>query len=248
MNRFIFLDLETTGLDPNTCCILEVGISVYDADNLLTPIAERSWLVHPVEVLPIDDFDYVSVDCACEWWDLFGECHDVVRNMHVRNGLAQEISEALDLGMDADEIHEVVEVEAQAKEFVAEHSQGQRLPMCGKSLHSLDRPFLRKFMPMLDGAFNHRNLDVSQLVMLHKMGWLGDFELEPLRVGTAHRALDDNHEAALLLDGYRKRLGMLRAMDDYFERISLETCSDEDPCMDTSACPRCETFPDGMGG
>ena len=203
MNRLVFLDLETTGLDPNTHCILEVGISIYDMDNLITPVAERSWLVHPQSRTYYGD--HVNVVDANEWWDIFGECDSIVIDMHSKNGLAQEIADGLTHGT----LRSVDEVEAQARNFVLEHSCSVRPPMCGKSLHALDRPFLRKFMPLLDGAFTHRNLDVSQLRMLHDMGWMGDFELESLRLGTAHRALDDNHEAAILLDGYRKRLGML---------------------------------------
>jgi oligoribonuclease len=48
--RFVWLDLETTGLDPASCVILEISFAVTDAD--LNLISGASWAVwQPPEVL-----------------------------------------------------------------------------------------------------------------------------------------------------------------------------------------------------
>lgn len=66
----VWLDLEMTGLDPNTCAIIEVGVILTGGD--LQPIAELERVVwQPEEVL--------------------ARMEPVVRRMHTENGLLERV-------------------------------------------------------------------------------------------------------------------------------------------------------------
>lgn len=68
--RFVWLDLEMTGLDPETCAIIEIGVVITGPD--LRPIAEMERVVwQPEEVLL--------------------RMEPVVREMHTRNGLLDKV-------------------------------------------------------------------------------------------------------------------------------------------------------------
>lgn len=68
--RFVWLDLEMTGLDPESCAIIEIGVIITGPD--LRPIAELDRVIwQPEEVLL--------------------RMEPVVREMHTRNGLLDKV-------------------------------------------------------------------------------------------------------------------------------------------------------------
>jgi oligoribonuclease len=68
--RFVWLDLEMTGLDPETCAIIEIGVIITGPD--LRPVAEIERVIwQPEEVLL--------------------RMEPVVREMHTRNGLTARV-------------------------------------------------------------------------------------------------------------------------------------------------------------
>jgi oligoribonuclease len=68
--RFVWLDLEMTGLDPESCAIIEIGVIITGPD--LRPIAEMDRVIwQPEEVLL--------------------RMEPVVREMHTRNGLLDKV-------------------------------------------------------------------------------------------------------------------------------------------------------------
>ena len=68
--RFVWLDLEMTGLDPETCAIIEIGVIITGPD--LRPLAEMERVIwQPEEVLQ--------------------RMEPVVKDMHTRNGLLQKV-------------------------------------------------------------------------------------------------------------------------------------------------------------
>lgn len=69
-DRFVWCDLEMTGLDPNTCAIIEIGVVITGPD--LKPIAEYERAVW-------------QPDEALERMEPF------VREMHTRNGLLERV-------------------------------------------------------------------------------------------------------------------------------------------------------------
>jgi oligoribonuclease len=132
-NRLIWIDLEMTGLKPDTDRILEMALVITDHD--LAVVAQA-----PVWVLHQDDATLGAMDS----WN---------RGTHGRSGLIDKArASAL-----ADS-----EVEAAALAFLREHVPPKASPMCGNSICQ-DRRFLARWMPTLEDYFHYRNLDVSTL-------------------------------------------------------------------------------------
>jgi oligoribonuclease len=131
--RLIWIDLEMTGLKPDTDRIIEMALVVTDGD--LNTVAEAPvWAVHqPDEVLD-----------AMDAWN---------KGTHGRSGLIDRVK--------ASTLDEAA-VEAQALAFLQEQVPAKASPMCGNSICQ-DRRFLARHMPLLEDHFHYRNLDVSTL-------------------------------------------------------------------------------------
>ncbi len=132
-NNLIWIDMEMTGLQPDTDRIIEVAVLVTDSE--LRMVAESPvWVLHqPDEVLE-----------AMDSWN---------KGTHAKSGLIDKIRAAT--------LTEA-EVEKQAVEFLAPHVPANTSPMCGNSICQ-DRRFLARWMPQLESYFHYRNLDVSTL-------------------------------------------------------------------------------------
>jgi oligoribonuclease len=132
-NRLIWIDLEMTGLSPDTDRILEVALVVTDHD--LDVVAEAPvWVVHQTDA---------TLD-AMDAWN---------RSTHGRSGLIEKAKASL---------HVEADIEAAALAFLREHVPPKASPMCGNSICQ-DRRFLARTMPALEDYFHYRNLDVSTL-------------------------------------------------------------------------------------
>ncbi|PXW84716.1 oligoribonuclease [Nitrosomonas sp. Nm84] len=137
-NNLIWVDMEMTGLNPDTDRIIEVALVV--TDSQLNTIAEGPVLVvhQPNEIL--DGMDK---------WN---------KSTHSKSGLIDKIK--------ASRFNEA-EVEAQMIEFLKLHVPSGVSPMCGNSICQ-DRRFMVRSMPHLETYFHYRNLDVSTLKELVK--------------------------------------------------------------------------------
>jgi oligoribonuclease len=120
--RFVWLDLEMTGLDPDTCAIIEIGVIITGPD--LVPVAEIERVIwQPEEVLL--------------------RMEPVVREMHTKNGLLGRIR-ASPVSL------RVAEREVTA--LVAEHCPLGEGILCGNSIHTDRRflirhmPLLERFL------------------------------------------------------------------------------------------------------
>ena len=136
--HLLWLDMEMTGLSPETDRIIEVAIVVTDAD--LNTVAEGPVLVvhQPDEVMN-----------AMDNWN---------KGTHGKSGLIDRVK--------ASQLNEA-EAEAQMLEFVKQHVAARVSPMCGNSICQ-DRRFMARSMPQLEAFFHYRNLDVSTLKELAK--------------------------------------------------------------------------------
>ena len=157
-----WIDLETTGLDPNDDFILECGIILTEMD--LTEIARCSW-VFP---FPIDEKEnYVQV----------------VQDMHTKNGLWQECDERYaDKWLSEIIWHNVVD-------WLAAYSEGAKLYPAGSSVH-FDTTFLQLDATgghHLYEQLYHRHFDVSSIKMLAQVAG-GKYDKGP---EDPHRALAD---------------------------------------------------------
>ena len=137
-NNLLWIDMEMTGLQPDSDRIIEIAIVVTDA--ALNTVAEA-----PVLVVHQAD----SVLDGMDAWN---------KGTHGKSGLIDKVK-ASRLGE--------AEAELQMIAFLSAYAPKQVSPMCGNSICQ-DRRFLARWMPALEGYFHYRNLDVSTLKELVK--------------------------------------------------------------------------------
>src|SRR5687768_863396 len=137
-NNLIWIDMEMTGLQPDSDRVIEIAVLVTDPQ--LTVLATG-----PVLVVHQPDSVLESMDS----WN---------KSTHAKSGLIEKVR-ASDL-TEADAEH-------QALAFLAAHVPPGASPMCGNSICQ-DRRFLARWMPRLEAHFHYRNLDVSTLKELVK--------------------------------------------------------------------------------
>ncbi|MEX1994304.1 MAG: oligoribonuclease [Steroidobacteraceae bacterium] len=132
-DRLIWIDLEMTGLVPETDRIIEIATVVTDAD--LEVVAEGP-------VIAIRQPDLV-LDAMDEW----------NTRTHGASGLTARVRASA---------HDESAAERETLAFLAAHVASGGSPMCGNSVCQ-DRRFLARWMPALERYFHYRNLDVSTL-------------------------------------------------------------------------------------
>ena len=131
--RLVWIDLEMTGLDPDSDSIIEIATLVTDQElNLLAEGPDLA-IHHPLERLQ-----------AMDDWN---------RNTHRKSGLWDRVL--------ASEVT-LAQAEAQTVAFLSQWLPAGKSPMCGNSICQ-DRRFLARLMPRLERYFHYRNLDVSTL-------------------------------------------------------------------------------------
>jgi oligoribonuclease len=131
--HLIWIDLEMTGLNPDTDVIIEIATIVTDKD--LNILAEGP-------VLAIHQSD--AVLAAMDDWN---------QKHHGQSGLIERVrASSID----------VAEAERLTLAFLKQWVPEKKSPICGNSIGQ-DRRFLCRYMPTLEAYFHYRNLDVSTL-------------------------------------------------------------------------------------
>lgn len=136
--NLVWLDMEMTGLKPDTDRIIEIAVVVTDSE--LQILAEG-----PVLVIHQPD----AVLDAMDAWN---------KGTHGRSGLIDKVKAAT-----LDE----TAAESQLLAFLKQYVPSGKSPMCGNSICQ-DRRFMARYMPKLEAFFHYRNLDVSTLKELCK--------------------------------------------------------------------------------
>ncbi len=129
--NLIWIDLEMTGLIPETDLIIEIATVITDKN--LNVLAQG-----PVLAVHQSDAALAAMD---EW----NQTH------HGQSGLIERVK--------ASTISDA-EAERQTIEFLQQWVPANTSPMCGNSIGQ-DRRFLYRYMPQLEAYFHYRNLDVS---------------------------------------------------------------------------------------
>lgn len=140
-DRLVWCDIETTGLDPETCLILEVGFKITDLE--LNVLSEMSVLIWSPEYRKM-----------CVESKIF----PYVWNMHTKSGLW------VDAPIDGVRLAEARE---QISTFLEENHISTAEPLCGSSIQ-FDRKWLEVWMPECVELFSYRNIDISTLKELCK--------------------------------------------------------------------------------
>lgn len=132
-NNLIWIDLEMTGLSPESDVIIEIATLVTDSD--LRVLAEGPvYAVHQSDAI-LDGMD--------EW----------NTNQHGKSGLIDRVR--------ASQITSA-QAEAETIAFLTQWVPAGKSPMAGNSICQ-DRRFLANYMPDLERYFHYRNLDVSTI-------------------------------------------------------------------------------------
>lgn len=163
--KIIFLDLETTGLNPSgnltTAAVLELAMVAVEVprfrelEHYTTPIARAPGI------------------------PLQAGCDDYVRKMHTESGLFADIeARGIQRG----------DAEKAAVAFYNRHCSGYRVALAGSN-PDFDRRWLEVWMPELARKFLHRNFDVNSFFLLK------EYLVGREKSGTKHRALDDCRQA-----------------------------------------------------
>src|SRR5487761_2365223 len=164
--NLIWIDLEMTGLFPDTDRIIEIAVVVTDP-QLTVRIEGPVFAVH-------------QSDAALDAMDAWN------KGTHGKSGLIDRVKASV-----VDE----AQAQAQVIEFLQRFVAKNTSPMCGNSICQ-DRRFLANHMPQLEAFFHYRNLDVSTLKELAKRwkpGILAGFKKAQAHTALAdiHESIDE---------------------------------------------------------
>ena len=171
---YLWLDLETTGLEAHDGEILEVGWFLSDNWEILNEA--KSALVTPTK----QTFELMKQDF-------------VVTSMHTDNRLAA------DLMLQPTRTIEDIEDEILADIEEWQTDDDSWVILAGSSVH-FDRTFIAEYMWRLDMMLSHRHFDVSTLKMFFDS--MGFYELGRRDTPRKHRALDDIKDSYKLARTY----------------------------------------------
>jgi oligoribonuclease len=170
----VWIDCEMTGLDLGRDVLVEVAALVTDPDLKI-----------------LGDGVDVVIHATDEQLD---GMVDVVRRMHGKSGLTEEIRSST---------VSVAEAEDAIMDYLTEFVPDPRsAPLCGNSI-ATDRGFLARDMPRLDNHLHYRMIDVSSIKELCRRWYPRVYFGQPAK-GLAHRALADIKESVRELEYYRR--------------------------------------------
>ena len=173
-DRLVWVDCEMTGLDLGRDALIEVAALVTDSD--LNVLGEGVDLVIHAEDALLDGMV------------------DVVREMHAKSGLAEEVRRS---------IVTLAEAEDRVMEYITSHvAEPRSAPLCGNSI-ATDRGFLARDMPRFDAYLHYRMVDVSSIKELCRRWYPRVYFGQPAK-GLEHRALADIVESIRELEYYRR--------------------------------------------
>ena len=170
------MDLEMTGLEPETDVIVEIATLITDDD--LNIIAEGPDLV-------IHQTD-----------EVLARMNQIVVDMHTKSGLLEAIKTSTVT---------LEEAGAATLEFIRQHiPEARTIPLCGNSIGT-DRRFLAKYLPEIENYLHYRSVDVSTIKELARR-WYPKLGSDRPNKGGTHRALDDIRASVNELVFYRERV------------------------------------------
>ena len=172
--NLLWVDLETTGLDPDEELLLEVAVVVTDAE--LNELEVMSWVIGQTIVL--------------------NDLSDFALKTHTENGLLAEVARSK---RDADDLDDHLHRFMMRSDLWPNYLIDLP-PLCGSSI-SFERRWLEFHLPKFYGHINYRSIDVSSLKELMQR-WIPGQAISR-RDTSKHRALDDIRDSIAELQHYR---------------------------------------------
>ncbi|XP_038048619.1 oligoribonuclease, mitochondrial-like [Patiria miniata] len=149
--RLVWVDLEMTGLDLETCHILEMACLVTDSD--LNVVAEApNLIIHQPEE---------TLKAMNEW------CVE----HHTKSGLVDAVR--------ASKVS-IQQAEYEMLAFIRKHTLPKICPLAGNTVH-VDKEFLAKYMPQFMDHLHYRIVDVSTVKELCRRWYPDEFKNAPLK-------------------------------------------------------------------
>lgn len=136
--KYVSIDIETTGLDPENCQILQIAMVVDDTE----------WTTTPIHLLP-----RLNIFIAHE--NIYGEPEGIRMNGWIFDLLHRPVPEGAEY-----KIVTPKDASAAVAAFLDEHFKDGALPVAaGKCVGSFDIPFLKGYWAGMTVKFHHRTLD-----------------------------------------------------------------------------------------
>jgi len=132
-DNLVWMDLEMTGLDPETDTILEIATIVTDKGLNILAEGPSMAIHHDKQVLD----------------NMNGWC----RKQHAASGLSDRVL-ASNISL--------AQAEAETLAFIRKYAAERTVPLCGNSIHQ-DRRFLVRYMPQMEAYLHYRIVDVSTI-------------------------------------------------------------------------------------
>jgi len=132
-DNLVWMDLEMTGLDPETDTILEIATIVTDKNLNVLDEGPSIAIHHDKQVL----------DNMNEW----------CKKQHAASGLSDRVL--------ASRVS-LIQAEAETLAFIRQYTTERTVPLCGNSIHQ-DRRFLARYMPRMEAYLHYRIVDVSTI-------------------------------------------------------------------------------------
>lgn len=132
VKHLLFLDLETTGLNPKFCSILEVAAVVVDSDTLRVMDTYQAVVFQPND-------------------KIMAEMDDWCTNTHTASGLVDEVGRSP---------FTVQQVDEALHHFTRKHFPNGKVSLAGNSVH-FDLGFINVHMPRTASILSHQLVDVS---------------------------------------------------------------------------------------
>jgi oligoribonuclease len=138
-DNLIWMDLEMTGLDPESDRIIEIATVITNSDLEVIDEGPVFAIHQPNERLN-----------GMDGWNT---------EHHGQSGLTRRVQESTTSESQA---------EAETLAFIQKYVSENKSPLCGNSIHQ-DRRFLNLYMPKIASFCHYRNLDVSTLKILAQL-------------------------------------------------------------------------------
>lgn len=165
--RIIWGDVESNGLDENKCKLLQVAFIVTDGDyNIISETFERKVFYSLEEVSK-----------------LYDDAIPYVQNMHTETGLWGDLT---DFGVPLEQL------DAELYSFLSGYVSEPLEARLGGNSITLDRNFLRKYLPISFSHISYRSYDMTSIDGFFRAHYGDLVPAKPtLPVGLAHNAQDD---------------------------------------------------------